>query len=91
VADALRPPLLPEYNAARVTTDNNFIGLATKVESAAEVTLHPLDRYALATAGPALRHLHRARPDGPGPELRSRVDGGCARSTLSYRHQAEKG
>ena len=38
---------LPEYKATRVKAGNSFMGLATNVHYATEVTLQPLDRYAL--------------------------------------------
>ena len=41
---------LPEYKATRVKAGNSFMGLATNVEYATEVTLQPLDRYALDAA-----------------------------------------
>jgi uroporphyrinogen decarboxylase len=41
---------LPEYKATRVKAGNSFMGLATNVAYATEVTLQPLDRYALDAA-----------------------------------------
>jgi uroporphyrinogen decarboxylase len=41
---------LPEYRATRVKAGNSFMGLATNVDYATEVTLQPLDRYALDAA-----------------------------------------
>ena len=41
---------LPEYKATRVKAGNSFMGLATNVQYATEVTLHPLDRYPLDAA-----------------------------------------
>jgi len=41
---------LPEYRATRVKAGNSFMGLATNVQHATEVTLQPLDRYALDAA-----------------------------------------
>jgi uroporphyrinogen decarboxylase len=41
---------LPEYRATRMKAGNSFMGLATNVEYATEVTLQPLDRYALDAA-----------------------------------------
>ncbi|MDO8418866.1 MAG: uroporphyrinogen decarboxylase [Rubrivivax sp.] len=41
---------LPEYKATRVKAGNSFMGLATNVEYATEVTLQPLDRYPLDAA-----------------------------------------
>jgi len=41
---------LPEYKATRVKAGNSFMGLATNVQYATEVTLQPLDRYALDAA-----------------------------------------
>jgi uroporphyrinogen decarboxylase len=41
---------LPEYKAARVRAGNSFMGLATNPDFATEVTLQPLDRYALDAA-----------------------------------------
>jgi len=41
---------LPEYVATRVKAGNSFMGLATNVEYATEVTLQPLDRYPLDAA-----------------------------------------
>jgi uroporphyrinogen decarboxylase len=41
---------LPEYKATRVKAGNSFMGLATNVDYATEVTLQPLDRYALDAA-----------------------------------------
>ena len=41
---------LPEYKATRVKAGNSFMALATNVEYATEVTLQPLDRYALDAA-----------------------------------------
>ncbi len=41
---------LPEYKAARVRAGNSFMGLATNPQLATEVTLQPLDRYALDAA-----------------------------------------
>ena len=63
---------LPEYKATRVKAGNSFMGLATNVQYATEVTLQPLDRYALDAAILFSRHPHRARRHGPGPELRRR-------------------
>ena len=39
---------LPEYKATRVKAGNSFMGLATNVEYATEVTLQPLDRLVVA-------------------------------------------
>ncbi|MFN9745232.1 MAG: uroporphyrinogen decarboxylase family protein, partial [Betaproteobacteria bacterium] len=41
---------LPEYRATRVKAGNSFMGLATNVQYATEVTLQPLDRYRLDAA-----------------------------------------
>jgi uroporphyrinogen decarboxylase len=41
---------LPEYKATRVKAGNSFMGLATHVEYATEVTLQPLDRFPLDAA-----------------------------------------
>jgi uroporphyrinogen decarboxylase len=41
---------LPEYKATREKAGNSFMGLATNVQYATEVTLQPLDRYALDAA-----------------------------------------
>ena len=41
---------LPEYKASRVAAGNSFMGLATNPQFATEVTLQPLDRYALDAA-----------------------------------------
>ncbi len=41
---------LPEYRASRVAAGNSFMGLATNPQYATEVTLQPLDRYALDAA-----------------------------------------
>ncbi len=41
---------LPEYKASRVRAGNSFMALATNPEFATEVTLQPLDRYALDAA-----------------------------------------
>ncbi|MDE1949887.1 MAG: uroporphyrinogen decarboxylase [Burkholderiales bacterium] len=41
---------LPEYRASRVRAGNSFMGLATNPDFATEVTLQPLDRYALDAA-----------------------------------------
>lgn len=41
---------LPEYVATRVKAGNSFMGLATNVQYATEVTLQPLDRYPLDAA-----------------------------------------
>ena len=41
---------LPEYKATRMKAGNSFMGLATNVQYATEVTLQPLDRYALDAA-----------------------------------------
>ena len=41
---------LPEYKATRVQAGNSFMALATNVQYATEVTLQPLDRYALDAA-----------------------------------------
>ena len=41
---------LPEYRATREKAGNSFMGLATNVQYATEVTLQPLDRYALDAA-----------------------------------------
>jgi uroporphyrinogen decarboxylase len=41
---------LPEYRATRVKAGNSFMGLATNVQYATEVTLQPLDRYPLDAA-----------------------------------------
>jgi uroporphyrinogen decarboxylase len=41
---------LPEYKATRVRAGNSFMGLATNPDFATEVTLQPLDRYALDAA-----------------------------------------
>jgi uroporphyrinogen decarboxylase len=41
---------LPEYRATRVKAGNSFMGLATNPQYATEVTLQPLDRYALDAA-----------------------------------------
>jgi uroporphyrinogen decarboxylase len=41
---------LPEYKATRVKAGNSFMGLATNVQYATEVTLQPLDRYAIDAA-----------------------------------------
>jgi uroporphyrinogen decarboxylase len=41
---------LPEYKATRVAAGNSFMGLATNPHYATEVTLQPLDRYALDAA-----------------------------------------
>jgi uroporphyrinogen decarboxylase len=41
---------LPEYKATRVKAGNSFMGLATNVEYATEVTLQPLDRFPLDAA-----------------------------------------
>ncbi len=41
---------LPEYRATRIKAGNSFMGLATNVQYATEVTLQPLDRYALDAA-----------------------------------------
>jgi uroporphyrinogen decarboxylase len=41
---------LPEYKATRVKAGNSFMGLATSVEYATEVTLQPLDRFPLDAA-----------------------------------------
>ena len=41
---------LPEYLATRVKAGNSFMGLATNVDYATEVTLQPLDRYPLDAA-----------------------------------------
>jgi len=41
---------LPEYKATRVKAGNSFMGLATNPQFATEVTLQPLERYALDAA-----------------------------------------
>ena len=41
---------LPEYRASRLAAGNSFMGLATNPQYATEVTLQPLDRYALDAA-----------------------------------------
>ncbi|MDP1898834.1 MAG: uroporphyrinogen decarboxylase [Rubrivivax sp.] len=41
---------LPEYNATRARAGGTFMGLATNVDCATEVTLQPLERYALDAA-----------------------------------------
>ncbi len=41
---------LPEYKATRLKAGNNFMALATNVQYATEVTLQPLDRFALDAA-----------------------------------------
>jgi uroporphyrinogen decarboxylase len=41
---------LPEYKATRVKAGNSFMGLATNVEYATEVTLQPLDRFPIDAA-----------------------------------------
>jgi uroporphyrinogen decarboxylase len=41
---------LPEYKATRVKAGNSFMGLATNVAYATEVTLQPLDRFAIDAA-----------------------------------------
>ena len=41
---------LPEYKATRVKAGNSFMGLATNVDYATEVTLQPLDRFPLDAA-----------------------------------------
>ena len=41
---------LPEYNATRQRAGNSFMGLATNPDFATEVTLQPLERYALDAA-----------------------------------------
>ncbi len=41
---------LPEYKATREKAGNSFMGLATNVQYATEVTLQPLDRFALDAA-----------------------------------------
>jgi uroporphyrinogen decarboxylase len=41
---------LPEYKATRVKAGNSFMGLATNVQYATEVTLQPLDRFPLDAA-----------------------------------------
>jgi uroporphyrinogen decarboxylase len=41
---------LPEYKATRLKAGNSFMALATNVQYATEVTLQPLDRYALDAA-----------------------------------------
>ena len=41
---------LPEYRASRVAAGNSFMGLATNPQYATDVTLQPLDRYALDAA-----------------------------------------
>lgn len=41
---------LPEYKATRVQAGNSFMALATNVQYATEVTLQPLERYALDAA-----------------------------------------
>ncbi len=41
---------LPEYRATRVKAGDSFMGLATNVDYATEVTLQPIDRYALDAA-----------------------------------------
>jgi uroporphyrinogen decarboxylase len=41
---------LPEYRATREKAGNSFMGLATNVQYATEVTLQPLERYALDAA-----------------------------------------
>jgi uroporphyrinogen decarboxylase len=41
---------LPEYKATRMKAGNSFMGLATNVQYATEVTLQPLDRYPLDAA-----------------------------------------
>jgi uroporphyrinogen decarboxylase len=38
---------LPEYKATREKAGNSFMGLATNVQYATEVTLQPLERYKL--------------------------------------------
>jgi uroporphyrinogen decarboxylase len=41
---------LPEYKATRTKAGNSFMGLATNVQYATEVTLQPLDRFPLDAA-----------------------------------------
>jgi len=41
---------LPEYKATRVKAGNSFMGLATNVQYATEVTLQPLERFPLDAA-----------------------------------------
>ncbi len=41
---------LPEYKATRMKAGNSFMGLATNVQYATEVTLQPLDRFPLDAA-----------------------------------------
>ena len=41
---------LPEYKASRVQAGNSFMGLATNPQYATDVTLQPLDRFALDAA-----------------------------------------
>jgi uroporphyrinogen decarboxylase len=41
---------LPEYKATRLKAGNSFMGLATNVQYATEVTLQPLERYPLDAA-----------------------------------------
>jgi uroporphyrinogen decarboxylase len=41
---------LPEYKATRMAAGNSFMGLATNPQYATDVTIQPLDRYALDAA-----------------------------------------
>ena len=70
LADAPGRPLPAGIPRARAKA-GSFMGLATNTDFATEVTLQPLDRYDAGCGHPVQRHPHRARRDGPGPELRA--------------------
>ena len=60
---------LPEYKAARART-GSFMGLATNVDYATEVTLQPLERFPLDAAILFSDILTVPRRHGPGPVVR---------------------
>lgn len=82
---------LPEYRATRVKAGDSFMGLATNVEYATEVTLQPIDRYALDAAilfsdiltVPDAMGLGLSFGAGEGPRFASPVNDEAAVARLS--------
>jgi uroporphyrinogen decarboxylase len=82
---------LPEYKATRVKAGNSFMGLATNPQYATEVTLQPLDRYALDAAilfsdiltVPDAMGLGLSFGAGEGPEVRAPVRDEAAVAALA--------
>ena len=86
LADAPGRPL-PARVPRHARPGRQLHGPGHQPDFATEVTLQPLERYRARRGDPVLRHPHRARRDGPGPELRASAKARASRARCATRRR----